>query len=126
MRGPLALPSPLTPDGVPGMPSPAQDFDSVVLAAVDRIRAHLPERIDTVDFAVEDHPLLPDDWQRPVPYASSVAEHAGTQARVVVFRRPVLTHAEDEADLAALVLDTLVTELAELWAMDPDDVDPRS
>ncbi|MDN5851564.1 MAG: metallopeptidase family protein [Actinomycetia bacterium] len=126
LRGPLSLPGPLTPDGVPGIPTAAADFDAVVLGVIDRIRARVGDRIDSIEFAVEDHPLLPDDWQRAVPYASSVPEHTGTRARVVVFRRPILTHSAGEADLAALVLDTLIDELAELWAMVPDDIDPRT
>lgn len=126
MRGPLSLPGPLTPDGVPGVPTAAADFDAVVLGVIDRIRSRVGGRIDTTEFAVEDHPLLPDDWQRPVPYASSVPEQPGARARVVVFRRPLLTHSVGEADLAALILDTIVGELAELWDMDPDDIDPRA
>lgn len=125
LRGPLALPGPLTPNGIPGVPSAAQDFDALVLGAVDRVRSRLPERIDDVEFAVEDHPLLPDDWVRPVPYASGTPERPETRARVVVFRRPILTHADDDADLAALILDAIVTELADLWGVDPDDIDPR-
>lgn len=125
MRGPLALPGPLTPNGVPGIPTAAQDFDAIVLAAVDRVRVRLPERVDAIEFAVEDHPLLADDWERPVPFGSSTPEHAGAHARVILFRRPILTHTDGEAGLAALVLDTLVAELAELFDIDPDEIDPR-
>src|SRR5699024_5329930 len=87
MRGPLSLPGPFTPDGVPGIPPAAADFDSIVLGVIDRIRARVGDRIDAVEFAVEDHPLLPDDWRRPVPYASSMPDRADERARIVVFRR---------------------------------------
>ncbi|UYM04040.1 metallopeptidase family protein [Solicola gregarius] len=123
-RGPLALPGPLAPDGVPAQRSPAEEFDDLVLAVVDRLRTRFPERVDAVEFAVEDHPLLPEEWVRHVPYASSVPEGPDTRARVVVFRRPLLTHSEDATDLADLLLDTLIEELAVLWGVDPDDLDP--
>lgn len=119
------MPGPFTPNGVPGIPTAAADFDAIVLGVIDRLRSRVGDRVDAVDYAVEDYPLLPDDWQRPVPYASSVPEHSGARARVVLFRRPILTHASGESDLAALLLDTVVGELAELWDADPDDIDPR-
>lgn len=125
MRGPLALPGPLTPDGIPGVPSVAQDFDTLVLSVLDQVRAQHPESIDGIELAVEDHPLLPDDWQRRVPYASSVPADTDDRARVVLFRRPILTHAEGDAEIASIVLDTIVTEVAELSGIDPDDLDPR-
>ena len=125
MRGPLALSSPLAPSGVPAQRSPSVEFDELVLAVVERLRRKFPERIDAVDFAVEDHPILPDEWVRPVPYASSVAEGPDTPARVVVFRRPLLTHCADASDLAELVLATIVEELAVVWDLDPDDIDPQ-
>lgn len=125
-RGPVALPGPLTPSGVPGAPTSARRFDALVLRAVNRTRERFPERVDAIEFAVEDHPLLPDDWAQPVPYASGTPVGPGVRARVVVFRRPILTHADGAADLETLVLDAIVAELAELWDADPGAVDPRN
>lgn len=123
-RGPLALPGPLAPSGVPAEQSPAEEFDEVVVAVVERLRARFPVELASVDFGVEDHPMLPEDWDQQVPYASRLPASPGHAARVVLFRRPLTTHARDRDELAGLVLDTVVEQLAVLWGRDPDDIDP--
>ena len=42
----------------------------------------------------------------------------------MVYRRPVETRAVDDADLAALVHDVVVEQVAHLLARAPEDVDP--
>jgi predicted Zn-dependent protease with MMP-like domain len=46
-------------------------------------------------------------------------------ARIVVYRRPVETRALDEGDLADLVRDVLVEQVAQLLGRRPEEVDPR-
>jgi hypothetical protein len=42
-----------------------------------------------VEFAVEETPLVPDDWDAAtVPLASLVRGSGGTPTRLVLFRRP--------------------------------------
>jgi predicted Zn-dependent protease with MMP-like domain len=45
-------------------------------------------------------------------------------ARIVVYRRPLEARAVDRLDLADLVHDVVVDQVARLLGMDPDDVDP--
>ena len=44
---------------------------------------------------------------------------------MVVYRLPVLQRARGRAETAALVLDVLVEEVADLLGRDPDEIDPR-
>jgi Zincin-like metallopeptidase len=125
MRGPLALPGPLSPAGVALHPGRARAFDELVRLSVERLRAHLPGELDAVQFGVEETPVLPDDWTGEVPLGTHVAAGRGRSARIVVYRLPVKQRARAAADMAALVLDVLVDEVASLLGHDPDTVDPR-
>jgi predicted Zn-dependent protease with MMP-like domain len=49
---------------------------------------------------------------------------AGRPPRIVVYRRPLLARADDEEELADLVFDVVVEQVAELLGLDPEDVDP--
>ena len=125
LRGPLALPGPLSPAGPALSTSPAAAFDDVVAAAVERLRGHLPGDLDAVEFGVEETPLLPADWAGPVPLGTHRAGGRAGTARVVLYRLPVTQRVRGRVETAALVLDVLVEELADLLGRDPDDVDPR-
>ena len=50
---------------------------------------------------------------------------AGMPARIVVYRRPVETGAIDVADLADLVRDVVVEQVAHMLGRRPEEVDPR-
>jgi hypothetical protein len=106
-------------------PGPSQAFDELVRAAVERLRSTLPGVLDTVQFGVEETPVLPDDWTAEVPLGTHVAAGRGRDARVVIYRLPVAQRARGRAETAALVLDVLVEEIADLLDRDPDEIDPR-
>ncbi len=118
MRGPLA------PAAVPIGASRAQRFDELVLEAVEHVRRHVESQLATVEFAVDDVPAL-DDWSRDwVPLARTFPAQGSLPARIVVYRRPIETRASSPRDLAALVHDVVVEEIAELLGVEPDEVDP--
>ncbi len=119
------MPGPLSPDGVLARPAPGRAFDDLVRGVVERLRAHMPGELDAVEFGVEETPVLPDDWTGAVPLATHVGALRGPTAQVVVYRLPVMQRARGRPETAALVLDVLVEEVAELLGRDPDDVDPR-
>ncbi len=52
------------------------------------------------------------------------ARGRATAARVVVYRRPLEARAADREDLADLVHDVVVDQVARLLQIDPDEVDP--
>ncbi|MFD1825542.1 MULTISPECIES: metallopeptidase family protein [Mumia] len=122
-RGPVALPGPLTPSGIPvGWDRRAQ-FDTAVLGAVARLRPRHAAALELLDVAVEDVPVLPRRWRDEVPLGTVVPDRE--RPRVVLFRQPVQHRVESRADLDDLVLSVLVDQLATLWRCDPDDLDPR-
>ena len=79
-----------------------------------------------MEYAVEDAPQIPDDWESDqVPLASLVRGSGATPTRLVLFRRPIEHRAETRADLEALLLTVVVEQVAELLGIDPERVDPR-
>ncbi|MGH3587009.1 MAG: metallopeptidase family protein [Pseudonocardia sp.] len=120
------LPGPLTPDGVPATRSPREDFDSIALTVVHRIEERWHEELGLIEFAVEETPLVPDDWlAQTVPLATLVRGSGATPTRLVLFRRPIELRCESRADLSALVLTVLVEQVSELLGRPPEEIDPR-
>ncbi|MBW9204877.1 metallopeptidase family protein [Mumia sp. zg.B17] len=123
-RGPVALPGPLSPEGVPGAWDRRAQFDTAVLGAIARLRTRHSSALEQVDVAVEDVPVLPRRWREEVPLGTVVADRG--RPRVVLFRQPVQHRATSRAELDDLVLSVLVDQLAAFWQVDPDEVDPRA
>lgn len=119
LRGPLAPPE------VPISLTRSEKFDDLVREEVQRVVAPWTERLAGVEFAVEDvpHPA-PEETRVPL---SATREVDGTP-RVVIFRRPVESRAgasaQSERDLATLIHDLIVEEVATLLGIPPEDVDP--
>lgn len=120
------LRGPLLPSTLPGYRSRAERFDDLVLDAVERLERRWAAQLEGTEFAVEDvPPSQPAPWEHGgVPLGRCFPADAGMPARIVVYRRPVETRAIDEADLADLVRDVLVEQVAHLLARAPEDVDP--
>lgn len=126
MRGPGLLPGPLAPAGVPSARSPKAAFDAVVLSVVRELEARWHAELGLVEFAVEETPLVPDDWAADtVPLASLVRGSGGRPTRLVLFRRPIELRSETRGDLSAMVLTVLVEQVSELLGRPPEEVDPR-
>ena len=125
MRGPAVLPGPLTPQGTPLTRSPRALFDAIVLAVVQDLEERWHDRLGLIEFAVEETPIVPDDWDTgTVPLASLVRGTGATPTRLVIFRRPVELRCETRTDLEAMVHTVLVEQVAELLGLPPEDVDP--
>jgi predicted Zn-dependent protease with MMP-like domain len=123
MRGPSVLPrSP----GKPELRSPRERFDQLVLDVVTEIDVRWQDRLGLVEYAVEDAPLIPDDWSTAtVPLSSLVRGTGANPTRLVLFRRPIEHRAETRDDLEALVLTVVVEQVAVLLGIDAEQVDPR-
>jgi hypothetical protein len=126
MRGPSVLPGPLSPSGVPAVRSPKAAFDAMVLAVVEDLEERWHDELGLVEFAVEEAPMVPDDWDADtIPLASLVRGSAGRPTRLVLFRRPIELRAETRDDLSAMVLTVLVEQVSELLGRPPEEIDPR-
>lgn len=123
-RGPRG---PLMPHNLPAYRSRAERFDDHVLRAVEHLERRWGRQLEGTEFAVEEvPPSQPAPWERGgIPLGRYFPADAGLPARIVVYRRPVETRTDDEGDLADLVRDVLVEQVAHLLAKPPEDVDPR-
>lgn len=127
MRGPAVLPS-LLPGGrrAPDRPSGRERFDALALGIVTEIDERWQDRLGLVEYAVEDTPMLPDDWDSDtVPLSSLVRGSGSTPTRLVLFRRPIEHRSSSREELEALVLTVVVEQVAELLGIDAEDVDGR-
>jgi predicted Zn-dependent protease with MMP-like domain len=128
----------LAPRPVPIAHSRGDAFDAMVLHAVDHLQPQLAEQLAQVEFAVEDVPDVShrgaadfnfdedilDDNAVPLSrlYRNGVA---GISAPViVVYRRPLESRAAQSEDLADLVHDVVVEQLARLLGRSTDEIDP--
>jgi hypothetical protein len=107
------------------MRSPKDEFDGLVLSVVHRLDERWHDELGLVEFAVEEAPMVPDDWAAPtVPLASLVPGSGGTPTRLVLFRRPIELRCENRSDLSAMVLTVLVEQVSELLGRAPEEIDP--
>lgn len=133
----------LVPSEVPLSRTRAEQFDKLVLDAVEHLEQRWAAELDGVEFAVEDVPPVVDgqgDARTGVDDGSVIEDgsvplarllparpngRGGTlPPRIVVYRRPLEARAIDATDLGDLVLDVVVEEVATLLGLDPDLVDP--
>jgi hypothetical protein len=116
----------LSPFGVPAHRSAREQFDQLVLNAVEVIERRWHRELGLVEFAVEEIPILPADWSAPsVPLATLVPATSGQPTRLVLFRRPIELRCDGQDELAALVHAVLVEQVAELLGRSPEEIDPR-
>lgn len=123
MRGPALLPTAI---GRPVLRTARERFDDLALAIFTDIDARWQDRLGLVEYAVEDAPQIPDDWDSStVPLSSLIRGSGASPTRLVLFRRPIEHRCETRADLQAMLLTVVVDQVAELLGIDADDVDPR-
>jgi predicted Zn-dependent protease with MMP-like domain len=123
MRGPGIVP---TRPGSPERRTARQRFDDLALGIVTAVDARWQDKLGLVEYAVEDAPQIPDDWDSAtVPLSSLIRGSGATPTRLVLFRRPIEHRCETRSDLEALVLTIVVEQVAELLGIDAEQVDPR-
>lgn len=131
MRGPLV------PVSVPLSRSRAQRFDDLVLDAVEHLEGRWAAQLRKVEFAVEDvPPELPaydsdvlEDGEVPLARLLPARQDGGgrrTLPRIVLYRRPLEARAADRTELSELVHDVVVEQVANLFGIDPEELDPGS
>ncbi|MBT0994627.1 metallopeptidase family protein [Cellulomonas sp. DKR-3] len=114
------------PTTMPAFRTRAQRFDDLVLDAVEHLERHWGRQIEGTEFAVEDvPPSNPAPWEHGgVPLGRYFPADAGLPPRIVVYRRPVESRAADATDLADLVRDVVVEQVAHMLGRDPQEIDP--
>jgi predicted Zn-dependent protease with MMP-like domain len=130
----------LYPPTLPAAKTRAERFDAMVLDALEPIEQRWGAELTDLDLAVDDVPEVdetsPDEvvWQAGVladvgvPLAQLVPagvdpEGLPSRARIVLYRRPLEARARGGADLADLLHEVLVEQVAEYLNIEPDAVD---
>ena len=121
----------LVPATVPLARTKSEIFDELVLDTVETLEQRFSKELAGVEFAVEDVPpdlnvydsdVLEDG---EVPLARLLPGRPGRHEmppRIVLYRRPLEFRAMDREDLADLVHDVIIEQVANLLGMDPDEL----
>lgn len=132
------LRGPLYPASLPAASSRAEKFDQLVLDALEPIEGRWRDQLTKLDVAVDDVPEV--RGTNPVLQAEGVlhdgaiplsrlvpagVDRSGmpTQARIVLYRRPLEARAKDPGELADLVHDVLVEQIAGYLGVEPDVIE---
>ncbi|HEY7485409.1 MAG TPA: metallopeptidase family protein [Streptosporangiaceae bacterium] len=121
LRGPLAPPQ------APVSRTRSERFDDLVQDEVRRVTGRWRRELAGVEFAVEEVPPVEPwaDGSDAVLLGRLHPAAADRPPRIVVYRRPVQARGgADERDLARLVRDVVVEEVADLLGLAPESVDP--
>ena len=130
----------LYPATTPAARTRAEKFDAMVLEALEPIELRWGSELADLDLAVDEVPEVdktsPDDvvWGQGVladvgvPLAQLVPagvdpDGMPSRARIVIYRRPLEARARGGADLADLLHEVLVEQVAEYLNIEPDAVD---
>ncbi|WP_460961544.1 metallopeptidase family protein [Parasphingorhabdus pacifica] len=134
------LRGPLYPSSVPVARSRSQRFDGLVLEALEPIERRWHAELTQLDVAVDEVPEVnvtaPDKvvWEDDmvidanVPLARLIpagVDRRGlpTRARIVLYRRPLEARARDGSDMADLLHDVLIEQVATYLGLDPDVIE---
>jgi predicted Zn-dependent protease with MMP-like domain len=121
----------LVPANTPLSRTKAELFDDLVLDTVETLERRFAKELAGVEFAVEEVPpdlnvydsdVLEDG---EVPLARLLpggTGRAGVPPRIVLYRRPLEFRAADREDLADLVHDVIIEQVANLLGVDPEDL----
>lgn len=124
------------PASLPGARTRAEAFDDLVLDAVERLEIRWAAELADIEFAVEEVPpaelepgmSVDEDTDEVVPLARTQLPHTSrdpTPPRIVVHRRPIEARARSREELADLILDVVIHEVARLLETTPDVIDPE-
>jgi predicted Zn-dependent protease with MMP-like domain len=118
----------LFPPDVPAYSTRGERFDDLVLDAVEHLDLRWSDELAGVEFAVEDVPPVGvSDEEVPLALFQPATGRgrSATPRRIVVYRRPLEARAVDTEDLAELVLDAIIHEVADMLGVDPAVIDPE-
>jgi predicted Zn-dependent protease with MMP-like domain len=123
------------PASLPLSRTRAEIFDDLILDTVEALEERYPQELAGVEFAVEDVPpelnvydsdVLEDGH---VPLARLLPGRPGRHGvppRIVLYRRPLELRAVDRDELADLVHDVIIEQVANLLGVSPEDLDPEA
>jgi predicted Zn-dependent protease with MMP-like domain len=128
------------PATTPASRTRAEKFDAMVLEALEPIELRWGSELSDLDLAVDEVPEVEETSPDEVEWGQGVLADVGvplaqlvpagvdpeglpSRARIVIYRRPLEARARDGADLADLLHEVLVEQVAEYLNIEPDAVD---
>jgi len=129
---------PVLPRSAPASTSRSEKFDSLVLDALEPIETRWRHRLADLDVAVDDVPDVRTTTDSPaagvlqdglVPLSqlvpAGVDSRSGlpSRARIVLYRRPLEARSRSREELAHLVHQVLVEQVAGYLGVEPDVID---
>jgi predicted Zn-dependent protease with MMP-like domain len=128
------------PASTPASRTRAEKFDAMVLEALEPIELRWGSELSELDLAVDDVPEVNETSPDEVVWSTGVLADVGvplaqlvpagvdpqglpSRARIVLYRRPLEARAKGGADLADLLHEVLVEQVAEYLNIEPDAVD---
>lgn len=114
---------------LPGARTREEHFEDLLVESAERLADRWGERVTGIDFRLM---LVPNSkvlakaqaTRSRVPWATSRPGRPGRPERITLYRRPIEQACPLPTELAEFVHMAVVEQLAELWAMDPQDIDP--
>jgi predicted Zn-dependent protease with MMP-like domain len=109
----------------------AELFDDLVLDTVEALERRFGKELAGVEFAVEEVPpdlnvydsdVLEDGEVPLARLLPGSTGRAGVPPRIVLYRRPLEFRAADREDLADLIHDVIIEQVANLLGVDPEDL----
>lgn len=130
----------LYPPTTPAAHTRAERFDALVLEALEPIELRWGSELAELDVAVDEVPEVEQTSPDGLTWGSGVLADEGvplaqlvpagvdpdgipSRARIVVYRRPLEARAKGGADLADLIHEVLVDQVAEYLNIEPDAID---
>ena len=127
----------IAPVGVPIARSSGDQFDELVLDAVEELERAWPKELAAVEFAVEDvppaattdtdiefNPEVVADGPVPLGRLYRGGVESIKSPVIVIYRRPVEARTADKSERADLVFAVVAELVAELLGRDLDEIDP--
>lgn len=122
---------------MPAATSRSEQFDALVIEALEPIEARWHSELTKLDVAVDEVPEVRGTGQEAtdgvlhdgeIPLSRLVpagVDRAGmpTRARIVLYRRPLEARAKVPSELADLVHDVLVEQVAAYLGIEPDVIE---
>ncbi|MBQ6643675.1 MAG: metallopeptidase family protein [Saccharopolyspora sp.] len=134
------LRGPLYPSSVPVARSRSERFDALVLEALEPIEQRWHAELTELDVAVDEVPEVKATAPEKIVWDDDVVVDANvplarlvpsgvdrrglpTRARIVLYRRPLEARARDGQDMADLLHDVLIEQVATYLGLDPDVIE---
>lgn len=102
----------------------AARFEQLVQESLASLDPAWGSTLASIDITIADIPDLDrlDATHEAMPLAQTTN---GDRPQVKLFRHPITVRCTDSSELAALVLDVLIEQLAEVIGMEPEEIDER-